>query len=250
MIRCTPLVLLLACAPALAQDGRIIAERESFPITLRAVGDADFAAMRAKNAALEQETAHRLGVTPDAPGSAERTYVQANGDVLELVSRVVPVRLEDFLAAVQPELWGPSLADYRGGQVRALGGGRQVERMVLRAPFKDLDMTKVEEVVRVRGPEGRVERAIIYWEVLRSDNGSVVRDVGSIRFAREGAGTRITSHSAHRLGVFPFRSRWMPESFKRSLTGWQLKRYFRKVGQNYGLVAQRGLLHAIPQERR
>ena len=137
--------LLLTGLPAVAdaQQGRVISQRGDYPVTMREVDDADFASMRTKNAALEEETLRRLGVSPDAPGPSDRTFARENGDVVELVTRVVPIDFDAFLRMVQPELWGPNLADYVGGQVRVLGNGRQLERMVLRAPFKNLDMTKV-----------------------------------------------------------------------------------------------------------
>ena len=235
--RASLLILLLAAAPASASDYRV--DRG----VLAKVEAADFPAMRAKIAALEAETAARLraSVAQLEARPGKRTYVRRGGatagDVVELMTSAVPVSLDDFLASIPAAQWGPHLAHYAGGEViplAHLGEGRQIERMVLSSPGPNQDMTKIEELVTERAPDGAITRVTVYWEVIHSDNGTVVRDVGYVRFARAGAGrTLISTHSGHRFGGFPFDSSWVSDGLKAKLTAASLRIYFADHAERY-----------------
>lgn len=235
------LLVLLVAGPSAAKDYPV--DRE----VLAGVSAEAFPAMRAKIAALEAETAAHYGESVAAlerhPGT--RTYVRSSGatrgDVVELTNSVVTVSLDDFLASIPAARWGPNLAHYAGGEViplPRLGAGRQIERMVLCAPGPNQDMTKIEEVVPEHAADGTLTRVTVYWEVIHSDNGTVIRDVGSIRFARLGAGrTLVTTHSGHKFGGFPFQSGWIADSLKAKLTAASLRIYFTDHAKHYAELA-------------
>lgn len=136
---------------------------------------------------------------------------------VELTRKLIPVPYETFVATLPPAQWGGSnLARYLGGEVQVLARDeqgrptRQIERMVLAqddlAPLLGPhaqrlagkfanDMTKAETIT-YSDTSARVE-----WRVFGSDNGSTLADLGSVTFEKAGAGTLVTFHSAHKLGV-------------------------------------------------
>jgi hypothetical protein len=244
--------------PAAAGGGE---DKVEFPVDrelMAQVVDADFVAMRTKIDALVAETsAHfKCGTEHLEARSGQRTYVRAEpgetqGDVVELTTGEIPVSLEDFLISIPAAEWGQNLAHLEGrGEViplPALGPGRQIERMVLRAPLKAQHMTKIEEIVEERSPDGTLRRVTVYWEVIDSANDTVIRDVGYVRFARGGPQrTLVTTHSGHRFGGFPFSSRWVSDAIKQKAAAWSLASYFSDHGARYCRLAvlrtaQRGL---------
>ncbi len=206
------------------------------PITLGPVDPAAFGKMDAKVALLD-------GAAP--PLSAqERTKLErgeiltmhtplADGMVEERTVGLVDVPLEEFLKKVPAKDWGKNLVDWKGGEVRAAGPGRQVERMVLRMPGKDLDMTKVETVTDDRDASGKLQSSRVRWEVLKSDNGTVKQDVGTLKLERYGDKTLVTWHSAHALNKFPVATALLPKEATDAAAGMVLSSYFRRAIEHY-----------------
>ncbi|MBI3184547.1 MAG: hypothetical protein HYZ28_20625 [Myxococcales bacterium] len=213
------------------------------PITLTGVTDRHFAEMEGKVASLEAGerplTAKEKAALAQGKVLSEASR-RADGSVEERTIGVVDLPLERFLKKVPAKDWGRHLADYKGGEVREAGPGRQVERMVLGAPGKDLDMTKVETVREERDSSGRISAARVRWEVLKSDNGSVAKDIGTVRFERFGEKTLVTWHSAHDLAVAPFSSPVLPGAVKDALLGATLSGYFSRAIEHYRAEAGAG----------
>jgi len=138
-------------------------------------------------------------------------FVTGDGILHELTEGVAPIPYEEFIKKLNPGDWGISLADRKGGEVRVTARDeenrpvKQMERMVvdsilskLLPVFAPMDMTKVETI------KWDKDGAKINWEVLKSDNNTVLSDVGSVTFEAFGEkSTKITFHSAHRLNNFP-----------------------------------------------
>jgi hypothetical protein len=213
---------------------------ERFPITLPGAGDKDFGAMEQRVAGLE------AGERPLDAAARERLALgrvlttwqpRPDGLVEEYTLGVVDVPLERFLAVMPARDWGRNLADWKGGAVRPAGPDRQIERMVLESFGKDLDMTKVETVREERDAQGRLIAARIRWEVLESDNGSVITDVGTVRFERFGDKTLVTWHSAHKLNVPPLSWGIVPRALADPIVGFMLTRFFRRCTERYRKIA-------------
>lgn len=210
------------------------------PITLTGVTDQSFASMEEKVRDLEsgeRPLGGREGADLAIGKILTETRRRPDGMVEEVTRGVVDMPLEKFLERVPIKDWGKNLVDYKGGQVRQAGAGRQIERMVLGAPGKDLDMTKVEAVSEERDRSGRITCARVRWEVLKSDNGSVVQDVGALRFERFGNQTLITWHSAHKLNTIPFNLPLIPGRVKDAFLGVTLSGYFSRAISHYRDVA-------------
>ena len=120
--------------------------------------------------------------------------------VVEFTQLSINMPYEKFLARLAPAAWGKSLAGYIGGEVQVIEKDRQnrpvkqIERMVLKAPIKRLDMTKSEVIVYEEN------KATVYWRVYHSDNKTTKPDIGYVEFGPlDKDTTRITFHSAHKL---------------------------------------------------
>lgn len=211
------------------------------PITLGGVTAKDYASMEAKVRDLERG-APPLGAASKA--RLERGEIVSqwrpgkDGAIEELTQGLVNVPLEQFVTRLPIEDWGRNLADWKGGQVRPDGEGRQIERMVLRMPGKDLDMTKVETVEDLRDGSGKLQGARVRWEVLKSDNGTVLTDVGTLRFERYGAKTLVTWHSAHKLDKFPLVAALAPRMATDAATGIVLTDFFTRQVAQYRKIAE------------
>ncbi len=217
--------------------------RVKAPITLRALPADAFVAMEAKVGRLELAEAPLTDKERSAlaAGKTLKTSKSLGGGVVEEYTRgVVPVPIERFLRTIPAKDWGKNLVDWKGGAVRPAGPGRQIERMVLAAPGKDLDMTKVETVREIRDSRGGLQGARVRWEVLHSDNGSVAKDVGLVRFERFGNGTLVTWHSAHELRTAPFSWNILPQGLRDKLLGWSLTSYFGRAIDHYRKTAEGG----------
>ncbi|HEY3448953.1 MAG TPA: hypothetical protein VGK67_21510 [Myxococcales bacterium] len=210
------------------------------PITLTGVKDSDFALMQAKVDAMERG---EPALTDAQRQKLDRGEIlsswnsRPDGLVEELTRGVVDLPLEKFLEKIPMKDWGVSLADYRGGEVVPAGQDRQIERMVLRMPGKDLDMTKVETLHEKKDASGKLQGTQVKWEVLKSDNGTTLADVGTLRFERCGDKTLVTFHSAHKLDKFPALTALMPQKVKDAATGEILKMTFTKHVENYRKLA-------------
>lgn len=147
------------------------------------------------------------------------TYVQDVREVpngmyqkmaVEYSSRLVNVAYEDFIKIIPPHNWGEHLYNLIGrgiSQQEVTNDGRvtkQVERMVLKNPGQDMDMTKVEVI------QYEDEKVIIYWRVRASDNNTTDTDIGMLEIKKHHGCTLVTFHSAHRLRLFGLS---LPRSF-------------------------------------
>jgi hypothetical protein len=66
--------------------------------------------------------------------------------------------------------------------------------MVLKAPFRNLDMTKSEII------EYGKNIATVYWRAFHSDNETTRSDIGYVEFSQSKSGdTVVTFQSAHKL---------------------------------------------------
>lgn len=210
------------------------------PITLGPVDERAFAAMEAKvaqldrPASLDAKTRARL----DRGEIVTASHPRADGTVEEKTLGVVDVPLEQFLQKVPTKDWGKNLADYQGGEVKAAGPGRQLERMVLRMPGKDLDMTKVESLKEDRDASGTLQGTRVLWEVLKSDNGTVKQDTGTLKFERYGDKTLVTWHSAHALEKFPAATALLPKGVADKAVGFVLSDYFSRAIEHYRELAR------------
>lgn len=219
------------------------ADYREMPIQVATPDEAAFAAMEAKVALLERPGAlqprrasqwHRRLLAGEVQS---RTWTAANGDIGEWTEGLVDVPLERFLVRVPAAAWGRHLRGNLGGELRDLGEGRQVERMLIASPGTDLDMTKMETVRAERDALGRLAAAVVRWEVFHSDNGTVLRDVGSVRFERHGRRTRVVFHSLHRLAHFAWLRRLFPRALLDLFTAQGLAASFRGFVRHYGDLA-------------
>lgn len=120
--------------------------------------------------------------------------------VVELTCILINVPYKEFIQKIPPEKWGINLAYHLGGEVLCLKRDEQlrtthqIERMVLAAPIKNLDMTKSEVIVYEK------DRSTVYWRVFNSDNHTTILDIGYVEFAISGSeSTIIKFQSAHKL---------------------------------------------------
>ena len=128
---------------------------------------------------------------------------------VEITQGLINVPFRTFMKRLPAAKWGVNLDHYLGGQVKVYAKDKwgrptkQLERMVLSGmPFNlsikklDMDMTKLEHIVYGRN------KAVVYWRVMYSDNGSTVTDVGSVSFMSHGRNmTKVVFHSAHKLAT-------------------------------------------------
>lgn len=211
------------------------------PITLAPVGEQAFASMEAKVAQLDRpgsldaKTRARL----DRGEIVTTSHPRPDGTVEEKTMGVVDVPLEQFLQRVPTKDWGKHLVDYQGGEVKDAGPGRQIERMVLRMPGKDLDMTKVETLKEDRDASGTLQGTRVLWEVLKSDNGTVKQDTGTLKFERYGDKTLVTWHSAHQLEKYPALTALVPKGVADKAVGLVLSDYFSRAIEHYRALATR-----------
>lgn len=209
------------------------------PITMGPVDARVFASMEAKVAKLDQpaklddKTRARL----ERGEILSTNKPRPDGTIEEKTMGVVDVPLEEFLEKIPTKDWGMNLVDFMGGEVRAAGPGRQVERMVLRMPGKDLDMTKVETLKEDRDASGRLQGTRVQWEVLKSDNGTVKQDIGTLKFERLGDKTLVTWHSAHALNKYPLMSSLVPKGVADKAVGFVLSDYFSRAIKHYREIA-------------
>ncbi len=248
---------IVAVSLILAAGGQVFGQ--DYPITSFPWGSGKseetcFGEMRQKVAALEAEAGERFGlelpIQKELGWSTSKSWGRTDhDDIAELVSGIVHLPLEDFVASISPERWGVDLADYMGGdhQLRPRGPKghfRQLERMVLKntskwmeSGLKHLDMTKLEEIVW-EWDGNELVSVTVHWEVYASDNATVAKDVGFLRFSRGSSRqTRVTTLSAHKYedqGIFPS---YIPKSWKPTLLGMSLKSYFKKVRKKYARVS-------------
>lgn len=192
-------------------------------ITLAGVADADFAAMEAKVAKMGGAGSPSLDeptrVALDA-GKVVATYRPlGDGVVHERSMAVIDMPLDQFLQKMPLADWGSHLAGWKGGETKAFSAGKQIERMVITAPGKDNDMTKVESLNEERDASGKLTASSVHWEVLKSDNGTVVTDVGSLRFERYGEKTLAVFDSAHKLNIYPGLLDNLPATARDNLIG-------------------------------
>ncbi len=120
--------------------------------------------------------------------------------VVEFTQLFINMPYETFLKRFNPADWGQSLAGYIGGEVQVIEKDkqnrpvRQLERMVLTAPLRRLDMTKSEVIVY------EDNKATVYWRVYHSDNKTTKTDIGYVEFSSlDQNSTCMTFHSAHKL---------------------------------------------------
>jgi hypothetical protein len=210
------------------------------PITLTGVKGQDYVSMESKVAQLEKA---ELPMDASTRAKLEKGEIVSSwrpagdGRVEELTQGLVDVPLETFLKRMPAKDWGKNLSDWKGGEVKPDGDGRQIERMVMRMPGKDLDMTKVETISDMRDEKGALTGARVRWEVLKSDNGTVVTDTGTLRFERYGDKTLVTWHSAHKLDKFPLVQALAPKMAADAATGAILTDFFARQIQQYRQVA-------------
>lgn len=211
------------------------------PITMGPVDEKAFASMEAKVAQLDQPTTldAKTRARLDKGEIISTNKPRADGTVEEKTMGVVDVPLEKFLEKVPTKDWGKNLVDYMGGEVKSAGPGRQIERMVLNMPGKDLDMTKVESLKEDRDASGKLQGSRVLWEVLKSDNGTVKQDTGTLRFERYGDKTLVTWHSAHALEKFPTATALLPKGVADKAVGMVLSDYFSRAIENYRDLATR-----------
>lgn len=210
------------------------------PITLGPVDAQAFARMEAKVSVLDQPTQldARARARLDRGDIISATNSRPDGTIEEKTVGVVNVTLEKFLERVPTRDWGKNLVDYMGGEVKAAGPGKQIERMVLRMPGKDLDMTKVETITDDRDASGRLQASRVRWEVLKSDNGTVKQDTGTLKLERYGDKMLVTWHSAHALEKFPTLTRALPKSVSDKATGFVLADYFKRAIEHYRTLTE------------
>lgn len=211
------------------------------PITMSAPPDAAFASMEAKVAKLDTPTSldAKTRARLDRGEIIATSNPRPDGTVEEKTIGVVNVPLEKFLERIPTKDWGKNLVDYMGGEVKPAGPGKQIERMVLRMPGKDLDMTKVETITDDRDASGKLQASRVRWEVLKSDNGTVKQDTGTLKFERYGDKTLVTWHSAHALNKYPAVNAVVPKSISDKATGMVLSDYFTRAIEHYRDIATR-----------
>lgn len=145
--------------------------------------------------------------------------------VVEVTRLRIPVAYEKFTERISPEYWGRELAGYLGGAVQVVAyddqgrAVRQIERMVLHAPLKELDMTKSEVL------EYSEDKATVWWRVFHSDNHTTLSDIGYVEFAAFGRdATMVTFQSAHRLYLPEFLTRLtLAQTFMKHLIKYKQK---------------------------
>ncbi|MBI4613189.1 MAG: hypothetical protein HY720_06220 [Planctomycetes bacterium] len=180
-----------------------------------------------------------------------RTWTSRPGVNVEFTEGLVDLPLEEFLESVPAADWGINLAGNVGGEIREAGEGRQIERMVLSMmPGVRLDITKLESVEMERDASGKPTRAKVRWEVVRSDNGRVFMDVGSVTFEAAGPNqTRVRFHSAHQLRV-PGLLRTVlgqraVDAITRTALGHSFQKYidtYRKISEGKAVARRRQVL--------
>jgi hypothetical protein len=151
---------------------------------------------------------------------------------------VIDMPLDQFLQKMQTKDWGKNLAGWRGGEVKPYGDGKQVERMVLSAPGPNLDMTKVESLNDERDAGGQLQSSSVHWQVLKSDNGTVDTDIGSLRFQRYGDKTLVVFDSAHKLNIYSSLMDALPESARDAAVGNILTDSFSQYIRGYRAIAK------------
>lgn len=204
------------------------------PITLGGVTAADFAKMETKVAAFEAtepkvDAKTRARLEAGEVVSSWKTL--PDGATEELTRGVIDMPIDAFMKKMPPETWGRHLHGLVGGEVKPFGNPtnrQQVERMVLRAPGPDLDMTKLESVKR--NAQGG---STVRWQVLKSDNGTVVSDVGLVKFERFGNKTLVTFHSAHEFPAPPL----VPAPIREGVTGLAVSGTFKQHIEAYRTLA-------------
>jgi hypothetical protein len=154
-----------------------------------------------------------------------REYISADPltMVVELTRIIIDVPYDSFIRKIPPETWGEHLSGYLGGEVVVMKrdeqsrATHQVERMVLKAPIKNLDMTKTEVIVYEQN------RATVYWRVFHSENRTTKSDIGYVEFAGIGnTATMVTFQSAHKLYLPNFIVKWnLANTFARHLENYQ-----------------------------
>lgn len=217
---------------------------EKNKITLENMTERDFSEMIEKVSAFEAN----LKLSPKE--MSKRDFALTNGKMFatsrpgkegmveEWTEGLIPLPFEEFVKKIPPEKWGPNLADYIGGEIKPYGKDRQIERMVLKGPLQNLDMTKIEQIVKKYDSQGRLVSAKIIWEVKKSDNGSVVTDTGHVTFSRYGKKyTKVLFQSSHKLNTFPFNVVFLPKSWKDWMMGKSLSDYFTRVIKQYKKIA-------------
>ena len=121
---------------------------------------------------------------------------------VEYTRRLFPIPFDEFIETIKPNEWGKHLSGLVGrcisqpefnyeGQVIS-----QVERMILKAPFQNADMTKIESI------KYDYEKVTVYWRVRKSGNKTTETDIGFVEFKKFEDETLVTFHSAHRLRLF------------------------------------------------
>jgi hypothetical protein len=210
--------------------------RKRAPVTLTGVNQEQFDEMAVKVAGLE-------GREPSLDAASRKKLDTGHvltswafldsGLVEEYTRGVVALPMDELRQRLPIEDWGKRQLDWKGGDVVELGPGRRVERMLIRMAGKDLDMTRIQQFSDTRDAEGRLVRSQVRWEVLKSDNGTVNTDFGTLKFERFGAKTLITWHSAHKLSAGPFNSDAVPAGPRDVLLGKSLTDFFRREILSY-----------------
>ncbi|MBU1240013.1 hypothetical protein KKF84_16405 [Myxococcota bacterium] len=159
----------------------------------------------------------------------------------EFAAGILPLSLDAFAKKMTPAKdWGRLLRNYRGGSFtvdRRDDAGRIIfarERMVLATPWYAigsplLDMSKYEETVYGK------TRVIVYWEVKKSANASVMLDIGYVRFSACGSRkTCVFFNSIHRVDpgwgarLMPGRVvQWLSQKVLRDLFSGHIRNYRR-----------------------
>lgn len=206
---------------------------EAKRITLSGVTAGDFDKMESKVRDMEKKerpfTPKELGALKDGQVVS---YLIPGSDGLtdQVTTGVIDMPMDKYLQKVPLEEWGANIADYRDGEVKKFGPHEQIERMVLAAPGKDLDMTKVERLYEDRDAGGKLTGAQVRWEVLKTDNGTVQKDIGVLRFSPfpgDPKRTLVTWHNAVQYGQFPFNV--MPKKADKAVLGLMVPDYFKRT---------------------
>lgn len=203
------------------------------PITLTGVSPRDFAQMESKVREMEKSApplSHADLKALERGQVLSHVVPRSDGLTEQLTRGIVDLPLGEYLKKIPLENWGANIADHVGGEVKKVGPNEQIERMVLRAPGKDLDMTKVERLYEDRDSTGKLTGAQVRWEVLKTDNGTVLKDLGLLRlepFPGDPGRTLVTWHNAVEYGQFPFGL--LPEKVDQTLLGKMVPSYFKRT---------------------
>lgn len=216
-----------------AIDSKLGLDHPGTRITLTGVTQADFDKMEGKVRAMEK---NERPFTPDELRSLQQgktvSYLIPRTDGLtdQVTAGVIDLPIDEYLKKVPLEEWGANIADYKGGEVKKAGPHQQIERMVLRSPGKDLDMTKVERLSEDRDASGKLTGAQVRWEVLKTDNGTVLGDIGVLRFSPmpgDPNKTLVTWHNAVKYGQAPFDV--LPDKADHALLSHLVPDYFKRT---------------------